>query len=129
QRMHVDDGTLDGVRGMVERAVGLWGRLDIVVSNAYSGVMHGDDVDLSEERWDRAMDVSVKAMFRAAKYAVPYMRQTGGGSLINLSSVHGLLVAPGWLAYETVKTAVIGLTRQMAAAYGPDGIRVNAFGP
>ena len=91
--------------------------------------LHGDAVELSEENWDRAMDVGLKAMFRAAKYAVPHMRKTGGGSMINLSSVHGLLVAPGWLAYETVKTAVIGLTRQMAAEYGPDGIRVNAICP
>jgi NAD(P)-dependent dehydrogenase (short-subunit alcohol dehydrogenase family) len=127
--MHADAGTADGIRGMVERAVELWGRLDIVVSNAYAGVMPGDAVELSEESWDRAMDVGLKAMFRAAKYAVPHMRRTGGGSMINLSSVHGLLVAPGWLAYETVKTAVIGLTRQMAAEYGPDGIRVNAICP
>jgi NAD(P)-dependent dehydrogenase (short-subunit alcohol dehydrogenase family) len=97
--MHVDVGTLDGVRGMVERAVGLWGRLDIVVSNAYSGVLPGDAVGLSEEHCNRAMDVGIKAMFRAAKYAVPHMPQTGGGWVMNLSSVHGLLVAPGWLAY------------------------------
>ena len=71
------------------------GRLDIVVNNAYSGGMHGDAVELSEADWDRGMDVGLKAMFRAAKYAVPHMRRTGGGSLINLSSVHGLLVAPG----------------------------------
>jgi len=129
ESQHVDVGTADGVRGMVERAIELWGRLDIVVNNAYSGTMHGDAVELSEEHWDRAMDVGLKAMFRAAKYAVPQMRKTGGGSLINLSSVHGLLVAPGWLAYETVKTAVIGLTRQLAADYGPDGIRVNAICP
>ncbi len=127
--LHVDVGTLAGVHDMVECAAGLWGRLDIVVSYAYAGVMPGDAVELSEEHWDRAMDVGIKAMFRAAKYAVPHMRQTGGGSLINLSSVHGLLVAPGWLAYETVKAAVIGLTRQMAAEYGPDGIRVNAVCP
>jgi len=127
--LHIDVGTPDGIHDMVEGAVGLWGRLDIVVSNAYAGVMPGDAVELSEEHWDRAMDVGIKAMFRAAKYAVPHMRQTGGGSLINLSSVHGLLVAPGWLAYETVKAAVIGLTRQMAAEYGPDGIRVNAVCP
>jgi NAD(P)-dependent dehydrogenase (short-subunit alcohol dehydrogenase family) len=125
----VDVGASDGVRGMIERAVDLWGRLDIVVNNAYAGVMPGDAVELSEENWDRAMDVGLKAMFRAAKYAVPHMRQTGGGTMVNLSSVHGLLVAPGWLVYETVKTAVIGLTRQLAAEYGPDGIRVNAVCP
>jgi NAD(P)-dependent dehydrogenase (short-subunit alcohol dehydrogenase family) len=125
----VDVGTADGVRGMVERAVDRWGRLDIVVNNAYAGVFNGDAVELSEDGWDRAMDVGLKAMFRAAKHAVPHMRRTGGGVMINLSSVHGMLVAPGYLAYETVKSAVIGLTRQMAAQYGPDGIRVNAICP
>jgi NAD(P)-dependent dehydrogenase (short-subunit alcohol dehydrogenase family) len=68
-------------------------------------------------------------MYRAAKYAVPHMRKTGGGCMVNISSVHGLLVAPGYLVYETLKTAVIGLTRQFAAEYGPDGIRVNAICP
>lgn len=129
EALHVDVGTQDGVRGMVARAVELWGRLDIVVNNAYAGTLRGDAVAVSEEDWDRGMDVGLKAMFRAAKYAVPHMRQAGGGSMVNLSSVHGLLVAPGWLVYETLKTAVIGLTRQMAAEYGPDGIRVNAVCP
>jgi NAD(P)-dependent dehydrogenase (short-subunit alcohol dehydrogenase family) len=129
EAVYVDVGTHDGVRGMVERTVELWGRLDIVVNNAYAGTLRGDAVTLSEEDWDRGMDVGLKAMFRSAKYAVPLMRQTGGGSMVNISSVHGMLVAPGWLVYETVKTAVIGLTRQMAAEYGPDGIRVNAVCP
>jgi NAD(P)-dependent dehydrogenase (short-subunit alcohol dehydrogenase family) len=128
--LRVDVGTLDGVRDMVARAMDLWGRLDIVVNNAYPvDGMHGDAVEVSEEDWDRAMDIGLKSMFRAAKYAVPHMRQVGGGKMINISSVHGLLVAPGWLTYETVKSAVIGLTRQLAAEYGPDGIRVNAVCP
>jgi NAD(P)-dependent dehydrogenase (short-subunit alcohol dehydrogenase family) len=129
EAMHVDVGIADGVRGMIERAIDLWGRLDIVVNNAYSGGGRGDAVDASEESWDRAMDVGLKAMFRAAKYAVPHMRKTGGGSMVNISSVHGLLVAPDTLVYETLKSGVIGLTRQMAAQYGPDGIRVNAVCP
>ncbi len=127
--MHVDVGTVAGIRDMVERAVTLWGKLDILVNNAYSGGLRGDAVELDEESWDRAMDVGLKSMFRAAKYAVPHLRQAGGGSVINISSVHGLLVAPGYLVYETVKAGVIGLTRQMAAEYGPDGIRVNAICP
>jgi NAD(P)-dependent dehydrogenase (short-subunit alcohol dehydrogenase family) len=109
--------------------IAIWQRLDILVNNAYSGALRGDAVELPEEAWDRAMDVGLKAMFRSAKYAVPYMRQSGGGSLVNISSVHGLFVAAGWLVYETVKAAVIGLTRQMAAEYGPDAIRVNAICP
>jgi NAD(P)-dependent dehydrogenase (short-subunit alcohol dehydrogenase family) len=125
----VDVGTADGVRSLVERAVERWGTLNIVVNNAYAGVFPGDAVALSDEDWDRAMDVGLKAMFRAAKAAVPHLRQAGGGSIVNLSSVHGLLVAPGWLAYEVVKPAVIGLTRQLAVEYGPAGIRVNAICP
>ncbi len=127
--LHADIGTLDGVQTVVDRAMELWQRLDILVNNAYSGGLRGDAVELPEETWDRAMDVGLKAMYRSAKHAVPHMRQSGGGSLVNISSVHGLLVAPGWLVYETLKAAVIGLTRQMAAEYGPDGIRVNAICP
>jgi NAD(P)-dependent dehydrogenase (short-subunit alcohol dehydrogenase family) len=127
--LHVDVGTADGVQAMVERTVDQWGRLDIVVNNAYAGVFQGDAVELPEESWDRGMDVGLKSMFRAAKFAVPHLRKAGRASIINISSVHGLLVAPNWLLYETLKSAVIGLTRQMAAQYGPDGIRVNAICP
>jgi NAD(P)-dependent dehydrogenase (short-subunit alcohol dehydrogenase family) len=129
ESLTVDVATAEGVRGMVDRAVEQWRRLDIVVNNAYSGGDRGGAIDVAEETWDRAMDLGLKAMFRAAKYAVPHMRQAGGGAMVNLSSVHGLLAAPSRLVYETLKTAVIGLTRQLAVEYGPDGIRVNAICP
>jgi NAD(P)-dependent dehydrogenase (short-subunit alcohol dehydrogenase family) len=130
EALHVDVASADGVQTMVEQAVGNWGRLDIVVNNAYAGRgLHGDAVALSEESWDRGMDVGLKSMFRAAKYAVPHLRKVGGGAIVNISSVHGMLVSPNALLYETLKTAVIGLTRQMAVQYGPDGIRVNAICP
>jgi NAD(P)-dependent dehydrogenase (short-subunit alcohol dehydrogenase family) len=127
--LETDVGTLDGVQRMVELAVSQYGKLNIVVNNAYSGGIHGDAVAVEEATWDRAMDVGLKSMYRAAKYAVPHLRAAGGGSMINISSVHGLLVAPGWFVYEVVKPAVIGLTRQLAAEYGPDLIRVNAICP
>jgi NAD(P)-dependent dehydrogenase (short-subunit alcohol dehydrogenase family) len=129
QPITLDAGTDAGVRAMIDAAVERWGRLDIVVSNAYAESDRGDAVTLSEDQWDRSLDVGLKAMFRAAKYAVPHLRAVGGGVLINLSSVHGLLAAPARLLYETLKTAVIGLTRQLAVEYGPDGIRANAVCP
>jgi NAD(P)-dependent dehydrogenase (short-subunit alcohol dehydrogenase family) len=114
---------------MVERATRYWGRLDILVNNAVGPYEQGGAEQVSEKGWDAGMALLVKAMFLAVKYAVPELRRTGGGSIVNVASVHGLLQAPGRLVYEVGKTAVIGLTRQLATEYGPDGIRVNAICP
>jgi NAD(P)-dependent dehydrogenase (short-subunit alcohol dehydrogenase family) len=127
--LEVDVGTLDGVQAMIERAVQCWNKLSIVVNNAYSGSGRGDATSVEEHTWDRALDVGLKSMYRAAKYAVPHMRAAGGGAMVNISSVHGLLAAPGRFVYEVLKPAVLGLTRQLAVEYGPDGIRVNAICP
>jgi NAD(P)-dependent dehydrogenase (short-subunit alcohol dehydrogenase family) len=131
EALESDVGTEEGVREVVDRAVSQWGRLDIVVNNAYSGPGGGtaDAIAETEASWDRGMNVGLKAMYRAARFAVPHMRQSGGGSMINMSSVHGLMAEPGAPVYETIKAAVIGLTRQLAIEYGPDGVRVNAICP
>ena len=126
-----DVGRHEDIRAMVSKAVENWGRLDILVSNAYSPVHEsgGSALDVTEEAWDHGMDVLVKSQFLAAKYAVPEMQKSGGGSIVNISSVHGLLMAPGRLVYEAGKSAVIDMTKQMATEFGPMGIRVNAICP
>ena len=126
-----DVGKHEDIRAMISKAVESWGRLDILVSNAYSPVHEsgGSALDVTEEAWDHGMDVLVKSQFLAAKYAVPEMQKSGGGSIVNISSVHGLLMAPGRLIYEAGKSAVIGMTKQMATDFGPMGIRVNAICP
>lgn len=121
----------EAIQGMVAQAVALWGRLDVLVNNAW-GVMvarDGSALELSEDAWDYAMDTMVKAIFLGAKYAVPEMERSGGGNIVNIASVHGQLMAPGHLAYEAAKSSVIGVTRQMATDFGPVGIRVNAICP
>ncbi len=130
--LRADLGRHEDVSTMIERATDLWGRLDILVNNAYSplhGGGRGGAVDVTEEEWDVGMGLLVKSIFLGAKYAVPEMRKEGGGSIVNISSVHGMLMAPDKLIYETGKSAVIGMTRQMATEYGPMGIRVNAICP
>ena len=124
-------GKHEEIAAMVQTAIDHWGRLDILVNNAFSPTDEGDGdaLTVTEDAWDAGMATLVKAHFLAAKYAVPHMRESGGGSIVNISSVHGLLMAPRKLIYEAGKSAVIGVTKQMAIDFGPDGIRVNAICP
>jgi NAD(P)-dependent dehydrogenase (short-subunit alcohol dehydrogenase family) len=125
---HADVGTDDGNRGMVDAAVERYGSVTVLVNNAH-WERRGSIEELSEEDWDASFDVLLKAPFLASKYAVPYMRAAGGGAILNLSSVHGFQVSPGYPTYETAKAALIQLTKQMALDLGNDGIRVNAIAP
>ena len=132
ESIKADSGRHDDIKAMIDRTTELWGRLDIIVNNAYSpahGGGEGSALEVTEEAWDTGMAVLVKSIFLAAKHAVPEMRKTGAGSIVNISSVHGLLTAPGKLVYEAGKSALIGVTRQMATDFGPMGIRVNAICP
>jgi len=85
-------------------------------------------VDESEESWRRLMTVNVDSMFLAAKHAIPAMRKTGGGAIVNVSSISALRPR-GLTAYSVSKGAVIALTRAMAVDHGPEGIRGNCVAP
>jgi NAD(P)-dependent dehydrogenase (short-subunit alcohol dehydrogenase family) len=113
----------------VRRAVGEWGRLDVLVNNVGVAGPAGTAVDVDIAEWERAMRVNVTSMVIMAKYAIPQMIRSGGGSIVNLSSVAGLTGGHGRLLYPTSKGAVVNLTRAMAAHHGADGIRVNAVAP
>jgi NAD(P)-dependent dehydrogenase (short-subunit alcohol dehydrogenase family) len=126
-----DVASHEQVKATVERAVELWGGLHLLVNNAYGGGpgQQGSAVEVTEEGWDRGMALLVKSMFLTVKHAVPHMQRAGRGAIVNIASVHGLLMAPGKLVYEAGKSAVIGVTRQMACDFGPSGIRVNCICP
>jgi NAD(P)-dependent dehydrogenase (short-subunit alcohol dehydrogenase family) len=131
---HVDVSQSEDIARMVNEAVDMYGRLDILVQNAF-GVMageskiHGTALTVEEDAWDYGIDVLLKALYLGVKHAVPHMRAAGGGNIINLASVHSFLQEPGMLVYESAKAGVVGMTRQMATDFGRDGIRVNAIAP
>ena len=126
-----DIGSHDDVRVMVEEATRQFGKLTILVNNAYSAPpeARGSAVEITEAGWDAGLATLMTSIFLGVKYAAPLMEQAGGGSIVNISSVHGLLMAPNSLVYEAGKSAVIGMSRQMACDFGPLGIRVNAICP
>ena len=126
----VDISQPEQIRPMIERAVELWGGLHFLVNNAWgTEEPDGSAITLTETAFDRALNTSQKAVFLSAKYGVPHIQASGGGSIVNTSSVHGHLVAPSSLAYEMTKAAIIAMSRQMALDFGPTGVRVNCICP
>lgn len=109
-------------------AIDAFGRLDILVNNAGIGFL-GTVSDLSEEDWDRVMTVNVKSVFLCSRAAIPHMKGSGGGRIVNVASVTGLVASPGRAAYCASKAAVIMLTRAMALDCAHLQINVNAICP
>ena len=115
-------------RNAVEKTVTTFGGLHILFNNA--GIIRRADVlDTTEEEWDRVMAVNVKSVFLMSKYAIPYMAQAGGGSIINTSSGWGLKGGKNAVSYCASKGAVTNMTRAMAIDHGRQNIRVNAVCP
>lgn len=126
----IDVSQPEEIQQMVEFAVAEWGRLDVLVNNAFGAKgPDGSALTLSDEALDYALTIMIKNLVWGARYAVPEMQKNNFGSIVNISSVHGLLMAPNTFAYEAGKSAVIGATKQMAIDFGPMGIRVNAICP
>ena len=131
---HVDVSQSADIARLVIEAVDQYGRLDILVQNAFAVMagesqIHGSALTVEEESWDYGIDILLKALYLGPKNAIPHMCASGGGNIINLASVHSFLQEPGMLVYEAAKAGVVGMTRQMATEFGPDGIRVNAIAP
>lgn len=125
--LRVDVSKAADCKAMVDAALERYGRLDILDNNVGISV-RADVLEVTEEQWDKVMAVNVKSIVLAAKHAIPAMKKTGGGSIINISSVAGVRANQS-TPYTTSKAAVIGLTRSMAGDHGRDGIRVNCILP
>lgn len=116
-------------KSMVEKCIQTFGRIDILHNNV--GIMMlGGPVELTEEDWDRMMNVNLKSIFLTCKYALPYMEAQGSGSIINLSSMASIRSMRGTsVAYAASKAGIIAFTREVAIQYASKGIRVNAILP
>ncbi len=129
--VRLDVADIASADSMVELAMERFGRVDALINNAalYGSLRGGRFNQISEADWDAAMTVNVKGIWNCCKAAVPAMRQSGGGSIVNIASLAATYGMPFALHYTTSKAAVIGLTRGLARELGRDNIRVNAVAP
>ena len=126
--VHLDVTSESEWNDAVSAAVERYGKLDILVNNAGILIRAGVE-DTTEEDWDRIMDINAKGVFLGTKAAIPAMREAGGGSIINISSVAGLQGSPGAAAYSSTKGAVRILTKSTAVQYATENIRCNSVHP
>jgi NAD(P)-dependent dehydrogenase (short-subunit alcohol dehydrogenase family) len=124
----VDVSDSRAVDDMVTDAVARWGRLDVLVNNAgvnIPGVLH----EVTDEVIDRTLAVNVKGQIYGCRAAIPHMLAGGGGSIINMSSVNGIVSEPFLAVYSASKGASVMLTKGVALDYAKQGIRCNVICP
>jgi cyclopentanol dehydrogenase len=115
-------------KNVIKTTVDTYGKLNILVNNAGILDLAGLE-ETSNELWDRTMDVNLKGPFYGCKYAVPEMRKVGGGSVINISSIYGLIGSGGSTAYQSSKGALRIMTKTLAVQYATENIRFNSIHP
>lgn len=116
------------VEALVEAALEHFGRLDILFNNAGIGAI-GRTPDLDPEVWQDVLDTDLNSVFYGCRAAIPHMRQSGGGVIVNTASISGLFGDYGLAAYNAAKGAVTNFTRALAIDHASENIRVNAVCP
>ena len=125
--VQVDVARANEVGHMIQVAIQVYGRLDILFNNAGVPGENLDETD--EEKWRRVIDVNLTGPFLACKYAIPVMRKQGSGNIINTGSVAGLKASARSPSYNASKAGLIMLTKSLATVLGKDNIRVNCICP
>ncbi len=116
------------MEALVSRVTGEWDGLDVMVNNAGVG-MAATAPDTAEEDYDMMMDVCVRGTFLGMKYAIPAIRESGGGSVVNMSSIAALVGLNDRAIYCAAKGAILAMTRASAIDHIEEGVRVNCIAP
>jgi dehydrogenase/reductase SDR family protein 4 len=126
-RCHV--GRIEELAELVRTAEDQLGPIDVLVNNSATNLGQGPALDVTDEMLDKIVEINVKSALRLVRLTVPRMIERGGGSVINVTSIAGLMPQPGGLLYSFTKAGLIMLTRGWAREFGPHGVRVNAIAP
>ncbi len=129
--VHLDVTDPISCNDMANAAIESYGRIDSLVNNAalYGDISGGRFDQISDSQWDNVMNVNIKGIWNCCRACVPSIRESGGGTIINISSLAATYGMPYALDYAMSKAAVIGMTRSLARELGRDWIRVNAVAP
>ena len=122
-------GNVEEAHALVDQTVDAYGGIDIIINNAAANPVFGPIQNTEERAFDKILDVNLKGPFELCKKAYPILKQRGGGSIINISSIGGLTPERGIGIYSVSKAGLINLTKAMAQDWGADNIRVNAICP
>ena len=125
----VDVSDHGSVLSGIDSAASHFGRLDVLVNNAGISGSPAPTDQVTEAEWDRVQAVNVKGVFFCTKHAIPHLRAAGGGSIVNLSSIAGLIGVGGIAPYHASKGAVRLMTKNDAITYAAEKIRVNSIHP
>jgi dehydrogenase/reductase SDR family member 4 len=122
-------GRPDDCERLVRETIAHFGRLDVVIANAGMNPVTDRLDALTPETWSKVIDTNLGAAWRLARHALPEIARQGGGAMVMVSSIASFFAAQGAAAYGISKAGLNALTRQLAAEWGPQGVRVNAIAP
>lgn len=121
----------DDSKKAVDFAVETYGALNYAVNNAGIGGAQAPVGEVDIDDWNRVIDINLNGVLYGMRYQIPAILDAGAseGAIVNMASIHGTVAALGNAAYTAAKHGVVGLTKNAAAEYGPQGLRINAVGP